>query len=120
MAKENVKKFEELLRSDEGLQAKLKAAAETAGNVQDEEGKFNAVIAPLADESGLPFTFDEFKAAIEDGLEMTEDDLSKMSGGGECYFVGGSDGGDGGWDCGDGGTAGGGGCYYAGVILFNF
>ena len=122
MAKENVKKFEALLRSDEELQVKLKSAAEAAGDVQSEEEKFNVIIAPLAEESGLPFTFDELKAALDEGLEMSEDELAVLSGAEEeagtgcCVIIGGSDDPEATWTEKPGGGA----CAYVGVLLLEF
>ena len=49
MSVENVGKFEELLRSDEGLQAKLREATEAyQGDRADGRAIFEAVLAPLA------------------------------------------------------------------------
>ena len=121
MAKENVIKFEALLRSDEDLQTKLKAATDTANDIQDEEAKFKTIIAPLAEESGLPFTFDELRAAFDEGLEMSEDELVNLSGGGFCCFIGGSDGEDVSDDCeGSSGLAGVGACDYVGICGTTF
>ena len=59
MANANVERFEELLRTDEALRAKLdEATAAYAGDPADEKALFEAVIAPLAAELGLPFSFE--------------------------------------------------------------
>lgn len=64
----NVERFEELLRSDEELQAKLRAATEAyEGDKADERALFDAVVVPLAAEAGLPFTYDEAReVALDD------------------------------------------------------
>ena len=88
----NVEKFEELLRSDEGLQAKLRAATEAyAGDTSDEQAFFDAVLAPIAAEAALPFTYDEVVAAKDDE-ELDDAELDAVaSGTGYCIFIGGSD-----------------------------
>ena len=64
----NAEKFEELLRSNEELQAKLKAAAEAfEGDMTDEAAVFDAVIAPLATEAGVPF--DQALADLESTIK---------------------------------------------------
>ena len=60
MAQENVAKLVELIRSDEALQAKLKEAFEAYdGPKDDERAVFEATIAPIAAEAGLPCTYEE-------------------------------------------------------------
>ena len=64
MARDNVIKFEELLREDEALRAKLEAAtAAYVGDKSDEKAVFEAVVAPLAADAGLPYTYEEGKEA---------------------------------------------------------
>lgn len=83
MSLENVARFEELLRSDETLQAKLREAKETFdAEGADERAIFDALIAPLADEAGLPFTYEEGKSFMVDGIELSEEELDAVSGGG--------------------------------------
>ena len=84
----NVEKFEELLRSDEELQAKLRDASEAfGGDKTDERAVFEAVVAPLAAEAGLPFTFEEGKEFTAEGVELTDEELDAVAGGG-CYVAG--------------------------------
>ena len=83
----NVGKFEELLRSDEALQAKLGAAAEAfEGDKADERAVFDAIIAPLADEADLPFTYDDALAFAKDGAVVDEGELDAVAGGSEDKF----------------------------------
>lgn len=78
----NAKKFEELLCSDEELQEKMRAAAEAfSGDASDEQAVFEAVVAPLAAEAGLPFTFEELMALAAASQELSLDDLDEAAGG---------------------------------------
>ena len=78
----NIKKFEELLRSDEALQAKLLAATEAfEGDKRDERALFDAVIAPLAAEAGLPFTYDEAREFVTEEFDLNENELAAVAGG---------------------------------------
>ena len=79
----NAKKFEELLRSDEALQAKLRDAFD--GDKADERAVFDAVVVPLAAEAGLPFSSDERKSLAElarEGAELSDEELEAVAGGG--------------------------------------
>jgi len=90
MALENVTKFDELLRSDDELQAKIKVAAEAyEGDKADERAVFDAIIAPAAAEAGLAFTFDEAQEAKENGMEISDDELDAVAGGYGCLVLGG-------------------------------
>jgi len=83
MAQENVMKFEELLQGDEALQAKLNEATEAyAGDKADARAVFDSVVAPLAEEAGMPFTYDEATAVADDAKELDDADLEAFSGGG--------------------------------------
>ena len=86
----NFSKFEELLRGSEELQAKFRAAAETfQGDKADARAVFEAVVAPLAAEAGLPFSYDEVKKAAGE-VELDADEYDAVAGGG-CFFFGGND-----------------------------
>ena len=86
----NVEKFEELLRSDEELQAKIKEAFEAyEGDKDDAQAVHEAVIAPLAEEAGLPFTYEEASEYASKGVELTEEEADEMAGGTWCFIVGG-------------------------------
>ena len=99
MANENVGKFEELLKGSEELQAKLKElAAEFEGDKTDAKAIFNATIGKLAEEAGLPFTFDEGAAYVGEDRNLSDEELDAVAGGGDswgvCYIVGISNGPD--------------------------
>lgn len=99
MANENIARFEELLRSSEDMQAKLRAAADAyAGDKADAQALFEATIGKLAEEAGLPFSYDEGRAFAMDGVELDETELDAVAGGGFCYGPGGN-GGPGNGDC---------------------
>ena len=90
----NVEKFEELLRSDEGLQAKLRAAVEAyGGDKSDEKAVFDATIAPMASEMGLPFTFEEGAKHASKCVGVPDEEVDALAGGGSyCFIVGGRSG----------------------------
>ena len=78
----NVEKFEELLRSDEALQEKMRAAtAAFEGDKADEAAVFDAVVAPLAAEASLPFTLAEARARALDGAHIADDELDALAAG---------------------------------------
>lgn len=89
----NAEKLEELLRSDEGLQGKVKAAMEAyEGDRADEKAIFDAVVAPLADEQGLPVTYEEYLEHVSRLTKLPDDEFDKVAGGGSyCFLIGGSD-----------------------------
>lgn len=88
MAVENANEFMGLIRTDEELQAKLTEAGKAfAGDNGDEKGLFEAVVAPLAAEVGLPFTFEEYNE-VAASREIDEADLDAIAGGSKCYGVG--------------------------------
>ena len=93
MASENANKFEELLRADEALQAKLSEAAATfEGDKADEQAVFDATVGKLAAEAGLPFTLEEAREVAMSGHELSDEELESVAGGyGVCYLIGGSD-----------------------------
>ena len=92
MAKENVGKFYDKLQEDAALAEKLNAMdkdfAEKNGASADDaamrEKAVAAVVIPLAQEVGLPFTLEELKEYEQEQLkEMTlsEDELDQVAGG---------------------------------------
>ncbi|MCR4870153.1 MAG: hypothetical protein K5859_02515 [Atopobiaceae bacterium] len=95
MAVENVLKFGELIKGDEALQAKMKEASEAfAGDSTDEKAVFEAVVAPLAAEVGLPFTYEEV-AELAAAQEIDDSDLDAVAGGfAYCFGIGISNGPD--------------------------
>ena len=80
---ENIQKFSELVKKDETVQKKLKAAMEAYTGEQTEEAVFNHVLVPIAEEYGMPATYDEFRAFMESitDEEMTGDELRQVAGG---------------------------------------
>ena len=59
MANENVARFEELLKGDDALKARLEELAKAYdGPADDQKAVFDATIGKLAAEAGFPFTFE--------------------------------------------------------------
>ena len=92
MAKANVGKFYDKLAQDAALAEKLNALdkdfAEKNGTSVDDaamrEKAAEAIILPLAQEVGLPFTLDELKEYEQEqlkGLNLSEDELEQVAGG---------------------------------------
>ena len=92
MAKANAAKFYEKLQNDAALAEKLNALdkdfAEKNGTSADDaamrEKAAEAIILPLAQEVGLPFTLDELKEYEQEqlkGLNLSEDELEQVAGG---------------------------------------
>ena len=92
MAKENVGKFYVKLQEDAALAEKLnemdKDFAEKNGTSADDaamrEKAAEAIILPLAQEVGLPFTLNELKEYEQEqlkGLNLSEDELEQVAGG---------------------------------------
>jgi hypothetical protein len=92
MAKANAAKFYEKLQNDAALAEKLnemdKDFAEKNGTSADDaamrEKAAEAIILPLAQEVGLPFTLDELKEYEQEqlkGLNLSEDELEQVAGG---------------------------------------
>ena len=107
---EGIKKFEELLKTDESFKAKLQAAAEAYTGEENEEAVFNGVLLPVAKEYGISASYEELKDYIGNLAStdeiMDEEELKQIAGSkgggfgaGVCYGVGigwGAAGGDGG------------------------
>lgn len=92
MAQDNISKFEELLRNDESLSAKLQELASAyEGDPADEESFFAATIGALAEEAGLPFSLEEAKGYVPN-RELSDAELDAVAGGNPCFLFGGSDG----------------------------
>ena len=94
---ENVAKFEELLRTDESARIRLQELFNSyTGDKTDEKTMMEATVGKLAEEVGLPFTYEEGKAELyKNGGKMSDDDLDAVAGGkGGCIIVGGSGGPD--------------------------
>ena len=78
MAAENAIKFEKLLREDEALREKMEAAFKA----------FDATVAPLAAEAGLPYTFEEAVESTQ-ARELSDGELEAVAGGSWCIIIGG-------------------------------
>ena len=94
MAKANAAKFYEKLAKDAALAAKLnemdKNFAEKNGTSADDiafrEKAVAAIVIPLAEEVGLPFTLEELKEYEQDqmnNMTLSEDELDQVAGGKE-------------------------------------
>lgn len=82
---EELKKFEELLKTDSVFQEKLKTAMESYTGEQTEQAVFGGVLVPLAKEYGISATFEEFKEYVADisteDRELSEDEVNQVAGG---------------------------------------
>ena len=96
MAKENVGKFYDKLAQDAALAEKLNALdkdfAEKNGASTDDaamrEKAVEAIIIPMAEEVGLPFTLEELKEYEQEQLKemnLSEDELDQVAGGKRKY-----------------------------------
>ena len=86
MAIENVRRFEEKINGDEALQARLKELSDAFdGDRQDPRAVFEAVVAPLATEVGLPYMYDEAVEYVDqrDDEDLTADEAKAVAGGKE-------------------------------------
>lgn len=122
MATENASKFEKLLREDEALQAKMEAAFKAFdGDKSDEKAVFDATVAPLAAEAGLPYTFEEAVESTQD-RELDDGELEAVAGGSWCFVIGGGTNNESNTvDTENGvGVTGLGTCYYVGFGIGNF
>ena len=92
--KENVEKFEELIRNDENVRARLNELAKSyPGDKNDERAFLEATVGKLAQEVGLPFTYEEGVEAHSD-KQMSADEIGQIAGGkGFCVGIGGATGG---------------------------
>ena len=97
MSLENVRKLEEMLNKDEAMRERLKELSEAYdGDKEDERAVFDAVIYPLAEEVGLPYTYDEvieYAQQKDDDEDLTADEASAVAGGKDievfCFIIGG-------------------------------
>lgn len=91
MTNDEMKNFEALLRSDEGVQAKLRAAVDAYdGDKADDQALFEATIGKVAEELGLSLSYEEAKAYAGKMTALDDVELDAVAGGGSCYFIGGS------------------------------
>lgn len=120
----DLKKFEELMRTDPAFQEKLRVAVEKYdGDKTSPEAIFNGVLVPLGKEYGLSATYEEFQEYMKSLTklgELSDDELEQVAGGkgggvggGFCLGIGAGLGGGGGSD--DRSPANGFGCALLGV-----
>ena len=92
MAKENVGKFYEKLAQDAALAEKLNALDKDFAEKNDapaddmavREKAAEAIVLPLAEEAGLPFTLEELKEYEQDQMKnmtLSDDELDQEAGG---------------------------------------
>ena len=94
MAKENIKKLEEALRSDEALQAKYKETVE-AIKAEGKTPSESELTAEVATRLGYPVTAEEIDQAKASGQALSDEELDAVAGGGwwcayeyGCFLVG--------------------------------
>ena len=83
------------MRSDEALQEKLRAATDAyTDDATDQKAIFEAIVVPLAEEAGLPFTYEEAQELASGSEKLSLDDLDAAAGGitGVCGAIGFGDG----------------------------
>ena len=82
---DDVKKFMDLMGSDEALQQKFRAAAEGYAGDQTQESAFQDLIAPIAEEAGFQFTLEELQeyAKLQSGIlsDLSADELDQVAAG---------------------------------------
>ena len=80
---EGIKKFTELLHSDEAFRAKLTAAAENYTGEKTEEAIFSNILVPVAAEYGISVPYEEFqKFSSASKLQPLDDnELNQVAGG---------------------------------------
>ena len=93
MAKENIRKFEEIIQKDSSIQERIRSASEAyvhMGKTADERAFFDEVIAPIAADCGVPFTYDEVVDVKDNMGELDESELEAVAGGkwAMCIFLG--------------------------------
>jgi len=77
---EGIKKFEELMKTDEVFKEKLKKAMDSYDGEKTQEAIFDAVLTPLAEEYGISATIEELKQYSE-CQELSEDEMNQVAGG---------------------------------------
>ena len=81
---EGIKKFVELLNTDEAFKAKLNAAAQSYKGESTPEAVYNDVLSPLAKEYGISVSLEEFNEFISsqsNDESLSFDELGQVAGG---------------------------------------
>ena len=82
---QDIKKFIELLKTDESLQEQMKAAAEKYEGNQMPEAAFKDLVLSIAQEAGFHFTWEDLqeyvKQEAEKLQELSADEMSQVAGG---------------------------------------
>ena len=79
MAEDNAIKFIELLTSDSEIQEKLRDATAAYDGPKGEREVFDAVVAPIAAQAGLPFTFEEGVQYVSSERELNDAELDAVA-----------------------------------------
>ena len=89
---EGIKKFAELMNTDEAFQAKLSAAAQSYKGEMTPEAVYNNVLSPLAKEYGISISLEEFNELVsseDKDKALNIDELQQAAGGKETVGSGG-------------------------------
>ena len=80
---EGIKKFVELMNTDEAFRTKLKAAAESYNSEKTEEAIFNNVLVPVAAEYGISVPYEEYHEFISKSQDqpLNENEVLQIAGG---------------------------------------
>ena len=83
---EGIKKFAELMNTDEAFQAKLNAAAQSYKGESTPEAVYNNVLSPIAKEYSISVSLEEFNEFISsqgNDESLSFDELGQVAGGKE-------------------------------------
>ena len=82
---EGIKKFAELMNTDEAFQAKLSAAMQSYKGESTPEAVYNNVLSPIAKEYGISVSLEEFNEYVSSQANKDEslsfDELEQVAGG---------------------------------------
>ena len=83
VALDNLIKFEELLRTDDELQGKVKEAVLAFhGDSRDRRAVYEAIFVPVAAEAGLPHSYDDvIEFMSRQSRELEDAELAQVAGG---------------------------------------
>ena len=86
---EGIKKFAELLNTDEAFRAKLKAAADHYDGEKTEEAIFNNVLVPVAAEYDISVPYEEYREFISQAADQPLNDKEVLQVAGGKFDAGG-------------------------------